>query len=234
MKILLATLYDDLKTYCLKQFAEGVKKLNPQPDKIVFVVDRKKVFPILKYVFPDSVILTMESYEDMLDAVGNGRNIVIDYARKNKFDYIFFLDADVVCHPETIRMLIDINEGISGGLVCRRCEPYTSMKPWFNNYIKRQNGTSWYPEGDFQPNEIIDVDWTGNDCMMISKEVFNSQDYRWRITSPREAEDFSFCQDATKRGFKVKVHASVWTEHMGLWETFSTKEGKIRRIKIEK
>lgn len=232
MRVLIATLYDDLKTYCLKQFIEGIKKLNPQADKMVFVVDRNKVSPILKYTFSNSLILTMSPYEDMLDAVGNGRNMVIDYAR-NKFDYIFFLDADVVCHPEAIRMLIDINEGISAGLVCRRCEPYTSMKPWFNNYVKRLNTTGWYPKSDFQPNEIIDVDWTGNDCMMISKEVFSDQHYRWKTTSPREAEDFSFCQDATKRGFKVKIHASVWTEHIGLWETFSTKEGKIRRIKNE-
>lgn len=234
MRVLVATLYDDLKTYCLKQFAEGVKRLNPQADEMVFVVDRNKISPILRYLFPDATILATEPYEDMLDAVGNGRNMVIDYARKDKFDYIFFLDADVVCHPEAIKMLIDINEGISAGLVCRRCEPYTSMKPWLNNYVKRLNGTGWYPKSDFRPDEIIDVAWTGNDCMMISKEIFNSQNYKWRITSPREAEDFSFCQDATKRGFKVKVHASIWTEHIGLWETFSTKKGKIRRIKIEK
>lgn len=234
MRVLIATLYDDLKTYCLKQFTEGVKRLNPQADKMVFVIDRKKAIPILRYLFPDTAILTMESYEDMLDAVGNGRNMVIDYARKNKFDYLFFLDADIVCHPRAIKMLIDINEGISGGLVCRRCEPYTGMRPWFNNYKKNVNRTGWCPKSDFQPNEIIDVDWTGNDCMMVSKEVFNGQHYRWKTTSPREAEDFSFCQDATKRGFKVKIHTSVWTEHIGLWGIFSTKEGKIRKVKNEK
>ena len=49
MKILLATLYDDLKTYCLKRFIEGTKRLNPQPNEMVFVIDRNKISPILRY-----------------------------------------------------------------------------------------------------------------------------------------------------------------------------------------
>jgi radical SAM protein with 4Fe4S-binding SPASM domain len=183
-------------TFLLQSWIDGRLKGIPKPPKELSV----KIVPL--NTIPE---------EGNMFRIARGRNIALGIARQYH-DYLMFLDADIILKdPETIEKLVSVKEGIVGALVkCRR----NDREGWFNNYIKREGGgivtLNYFKEG-----EILDVDATGSDCILISKDVFTKIFYEYKPEVP-EAEDMGFCFKARKLGFNVKVHTGVLTQHLEL------------------
>ena len=242
--ILVATPYAEDKLHCLQEFLGGIAAQTKKPDRILFVLDaaRKRPRSMEAYLttacrksIPDIAVDfgTVPVYQDHIEAIGQARNVCLDHAKKLQAVYVWFLDADIRPTENALDRLLLCNEGISGALVCTRELPlgFSRRPSKMNTYrmIKQGDKDVFAPKTDFKVGEVIDVDTTGNDCMVVSRNVFNAQKYRWVLEQPRVAEDFAFCMDAKKNGFKVKVDTGVWCEHFSPVEVFSTMGGSLSR-----
>lgn len=80
------------------------------------------------------------------------KNAIIDYAKENNYDYLFFIDSDIVLHRQTIKHLIDRNVDIVSNVFWTqwvqndRVEPQVWLQDvnnfyltdWDKNYTKHQ------------------------------------------------------------------------------------------------
>jgi len=130
-------------------------------------------------------------------------------ARKGGYSKVLFLDTDIVLQENTIPKLMDVDADIVGALVmCRRAD----RPGWYNNYI-HSGGNTYARVQDFTPGEILPVDATGCDCVLIHRRVFMDQKYQYKPELP-EAEDIGFCMQAKRRGFITKIHTGILTQHV--------------------
>ncbi len=151
----------------------------------------------------------------------HARNEVCQVALQNGYEWVFFLDSDVIPPRDAIVRLISRQQPIISGVYCRRSPPHGIPV-----YIKNKQ---W--GYGFAPNKLIEVDVVGAGCLLIHRSVLERVPpidarrgkhwFDWRVDCPNlpegeaMSEDFSFCLHARKLGWKVIVDTSVMCRHVG-------------------
>lgn len=153
------------------------------------------------------------------------RNQACQAALANGFEFLFFLDSDVIPPHDAILRLMAHRQPIMSGLYCRRSPP--AAVP-----VMIRNG-QWVTE--YQPGTVVEVDVVGAGCLLIHRSVLESLPpqrpgyhwFDWKVNLkglgiyPEEecmSEDFSFCLHARKKGFRILVDTSVVCRHVGFAE----------------
>lgn len=147
----------------------------------------------------------------------HARNTACDSALKLGFQWLFFLDDDVLIPPDTIPKLVSRGKDIISGLYYRRVPPImpvalidTRPKPTFI--------------GSFNAGDVFEVDLVGAGCLLIHRRVLESMKWPWfewrldRFDLPEDkkcSEDFAFCRDAKAKGHKIWLDTSVQCQHVG-------------------
>jgi len=110
-------------------------------------------------------------------------------------------------------------------MYCRRSPPHAVP-------VMIKNG-QWVTQ--FAPGAVVDVDLVGAGCLLVHRSVLESLPpsdpnrgkrwFDWRVDMqhllpPGEAmsEDFTFCLNARKHGYKILVDTSIRCRHVGLAE----------------
>lgn len=151
------------------------------------------------------------------------RNNVVDVALgKNaqgaKYDYVFFLDSDVIVPPDAIVRLYDSHFPIISGVYHSKRDCVCAWKeipqddPTYNYYNR------YIPLKELK-SRWLDVDVVGSGCILIDTRVFEQIErpyYYWEVM--REgggavSEDFHFCEKARRAGFKIMLDTSVLCGH---------------------
>ena len=152
----------------------------------------------------------------------HARNTACENMLANGFEWLFFLDDDVVCPPHTVERLIANQRDIISGLYYRRAEPIVPVAMHIDRDGKAQWVTSWNP-----PGSTVEVDLVGAGCLLIHRRVLERMKPPWftwqmgrETESPRKfSEDFAFCQKAKAEFFKVFLDTSLKCEHVGLGQS---------------
>jgi hypothetical protein len=157
------------------------------------------------------------------------RNAACQKTLEQGFEWLFFLDDDVVVPPDTIQRLINHRKDIVSGVYHRRAEP---VYPVMLNFLPDGNATwlTTYPK-----DALIDVDLVGAGCLLIHRRVLErvaAPWFEWQLDMPqpprsakgeeltRLSEDFAFCRKAKRDyGFGVHVDTSIQCEHIGLGQS---------------
>lgn len=160
------------------------------------------------------------------------RNAACVDALAGNFQWLLFLDDDVVPPGDVFFRLAAHNHDIVSGLYYRRQEPICPVAMAFNTEGKPQWVTTWNP-----PNCLLEVDLVGAGCLLIHRRVLERMGAPWFIweigkvkpDSPDSSEqpkaigamseDFTFCMNAKRAGFKVHLDTSVRCEHVGLGQS---------------
>lgn len=167
---------------------------------------------------PDPVGITGKPFD-------HARNTACQLALENGFEWLFFLDSDVLAPPDAILRLRNHRLPIVSGMYCRRSPPHAVP-------VMIKNG-NWFTS--FTPGEVVEVDLVGAGCLLIHRTVLekfhpidparNKRWFDWRVdmaglVPPGEAlsEDFSFNHFARKQGWKILVDTGVRCKHVGLAE----------------
>lgn len=227
--LLLATLFSSDKTYLLKSFLKSIHRLTlPLATDYVMLVDdydnrlyttlRKwlegKVnwLPNLGKKFRTINLIRVPTVpgEGYMSRITRARNMVLGIARsKDEYHAYMFIDSDMLVRPNTYVMLNNVKADIVGALVkCRRDD----KEGWYNNYRSTKDG-GYRSVQKFERNQILDVDATGSDCILVRRNVFMGQQYTWKPEIP-EAEDMGFCKKAKERGLSIRVHTGIKTTHI--------------------
>lgn len=110
----------------------------------------------------------------------HARNQACMNALANGFEWIFFLDDDVVCPPDTIHRLLGHGKDIVSGLYYRRAPPLVPVMLKYKPDGKNAEWiTGWNP-----PGAVIDVDLVGAGCLLIHRRVLERMYPDWQNWTP--------------------------------------------------
>jgi hypothetical protein len=125
------------------------------------------------------------------------------------YDYIMWIDSDIMFEPHHFWKLIDDNVDIAAGLYRSDIENYSV------EIFKDRR-----PVGD-----LVEAKWVGFGFVLIKKGVFEKMEPPWFQTRTIDVEDkkdqfitedIYFCQKARDAGFKVWVDTKVVVGHQKL------------------
>jgi hypothetical protein len=155
---------------------------------------------------PDPVTLAGQPFD-------HARNHLAQLAVEGGFQWLFFLDDDVVPPPDAFFRLAAHKQDIVSGLYFRRHIPVVACM---------QRERKWVTA--FNMPDLIEVELVGAGCLLISTAALRKIPkpwFEWRChradlpEDQRTSEDFSFAMSARKAGFRVLVDTAVQCEHVG-------------------
>jgi hypothetical protein len=153
----------------------------------------------------------------------HARNTACQKLLELQWEYLFFLDDDVGCPPDTIIKLLRHKLPIVSGVYYRRNLPLAPVM------LKNSpNGPQWITE--YPQNSLVEVDFVGAGCLLIQRQVLESLPplsnrcgwFQWqcdRTDLPmleKTSEDFTFMTHARNHGYKIMVDTSIQCLHIGL------------------
>jgi hypothetical protein len=147
------------------------------------------------------------------------------------WDWLFFLDSDVILPHDAIPRLMAHRKPIVSGLYYRRNNPICPVMLRNNP----EGGRTWITE--YKIPDLMEVDFVGSGCLLIHRDVIMAMKpvvgntncnrwFEWKVDredlDPKErmSEDFSFCERARKElAVKIFVDTSVQCKHVGFSES---------------
>lgn len=148
----------------------------------------------------------------------HARNTACEQALEGKYEWLFFLDDDVIPPPDVFPRLVSRGKDIISGLYYRRADPIMPVMLKFHD--KKPMFITGFKAGD-----VIEADMVGAGCLLIHRRVLETMKanwFEWRCDQKhypeleRTSEDFSFCMTAKEHGFTVYVDTSITCQHIGL------------------
>lgn len=135
------------------------------------------------------------------------------------FDFIFWLDSDMVIKPDTLVRMMDTLQkndyDILSGLYFRRVPPYS---PVLFEKLEMDGASCIHEDFKTIPDEIFEVAGCGFGCVLMRTDVFlDVQAKHGAMFAPigSNGEDVSFCMRARECGFKIYCDPSVICGHVG-------------------
>ena len=149
---------------------------------------------------------------------------------KLDYDYIMWIDSDQVFTTEHFLSLLKHDKPIVSGLyLMDGGKQYATVKDWDLDFFRKNSYFQFLtPEvvQDFQknnPNELMEVEYTGFGFMLCKKGVFESLQYPWFSPIYERtiaegvvdfcSEDVSFCKKVLAKGYKIHIDTTVVVGH---------------------
>ena len=143
------------------------------------------------------------------------------------YDYIMWIDSDVVFNPSHLTRLLDADKDIVSGLYMMADNThYATVEHWDNDFFKK-NG-----HFQFLNRELVKVkkapfvvDYTGFGWILMKKGVVESLQYPWfqpiwkeyeidgKIIRDFTMEDVAFCHMIKEKGYDIWIDPEVIVGH---------------------
>lgn len=148
------------------------------------------------------------------------RNDLATQSIQGEYDYIFWMDSDMVFQPDTLlRMMATLEEkglDILTGLYFRRVPPYSPVL--FKDLEMGENYTCKWSEFKEIPSGLFEVGGCGFGCVLMKTDVFlDVQSKFGNMFAPmgNNGEDVAFCWRARECGYSIWCDPSVICGHVG-------------------
>lgn len=230
MKVLVASPIHDKMEYCLNEFIEAIKNIsfphdfllvdNSKDDNFFFKIKEK--IPVIRY----------SSKESNLKKVVHSRNLILEYAVKNSYDFILMMDSDVIPPKDIIEKLLSHKKDIVSGLYFNEFQSNNEIKllpvAWFylteeefselksksNISVSRFEIRRHMTLEEAESDKLFEVLYPSAGCMLISRKVFEKIKYGLLDTSIITSDDIYFFDKAREAGFKMFVDTSIKCRHL--------------------
>lgn len=182
---------------------------------------------------------TRTSSGDALNRMRLVREYIRDYAIKNKFDYTFFCDCDILVQPSTLKTLLAHNVDFVAATISnsgtvnfnRYACNCMDFKPRKGVYSNPDRWKPHYVCGD----GLVEVGGTGA-VYLASKELLKKCSYLDTPSLyPEEGEDYSFARECMKKGFKQYIdetHRCLHCFEPDILELYKQQDNKNQAVKI--
>ena len=147
------------------------------------------------------------------------RDTLATLAVTKEFDYVLWLDSDMVFKPDTLIRMMDTlqkNElNILTGLCFRRVPPYT---PTLFDKLEMDGKNCIHTEFDEIPEELFEVGGCGFAAVLMKTDVFLDVSAKFgAMFTPigQNGEDASFCMRARECGYKIYCDPKIVIGHVG-------------------
>lgn len=210
------------QAFCLDRFLEGLRNLKGDFD-ILFVDNSEGTdyFEMLKQITIENrkvIVLRDEPQENRIMRIISSRNACRYYFLKNSYDYLFFLDTDMIPPPDALQQLLKVDADIaSGNYLCRQeINGKLLVLPALYKHHGNQLATLTMEEA--KQNNVIDIAVCGLGCCLIKRKVLEKISFRPFTQSKTGGEDVAFCVDAQKEGCIIKANLAARCSHRGKQE----------------
>lgn len=150
---------------------------------------------------------------------------------KLNYDYIMWIDSDIVFTTEQFLKLLKHNKPIVSGLyLMDGGKQYATVKDWDIDFFKKnsyfefltpKSVDTWKKQN---PGKLMSVEYTGFGFMLVKKGVFEKLKYPWfspiyekNTIGPNItdfcSEDVSFCKKVLQKGFKIYIDPTIVVGH---------------------
>jgi GT2 family glycosyltransferase len=238
-KILVAAPTYNIMEYCEKEFIDSIKRLDYSNYDILIVDNSKKdnYFNHLNERFPEIKIIKDNTNEEKnLLRLISSRNLILNYAIDNNYDYLLMIDSDVIPPKEAITNLLSCEKDLVCGLVYNYFKvdgqlkwlpvAWTSLtdeefkkKVQLPSFIKSSEDLRAHMTlEEAKSNKLIKVLIPASGFMLISRNVFKKVKYGLLNTSEQEnvstGDDIFFILNAKKQGFTPYCFTKVKADHL--------------------
>lgn len=142
---------------------------------------------------------------------------------KLDYDYIMWIDSDILFTTEQFDKLLSNNVDICGGLyLMDGGQQFTVVKDWDESTFQKNGRFDFLTPDDISKSpRLMEVAYTGLGFLMVKRGVFEKIKYPWfgpkyiNIGQCHDfaSEDVSFCIRAREAGFKIHIDPTVWVRH---------------------
>lgn len=167
--------------------------------------------------------------------IADGRNELVDMMFNGGFDYIFFVDSDIVLPKNALTDLYGMQWYISTGTYPRKepdtihnKDPFTTLY-WHSEKNKTAYSPYFMPFSALKSGRIIQVDCCGLGCTLIRRDLFENLKRPYFVMAKEECtknedgadnpyclgEDMYFCRQIIQKGLQIWAHGSVLCGHVG-------------------
>ncbi len=159
-------------------------------------------------------VLRTSSEGHRVERVILGRELLRTAALERGYDYLFFIDSDVICLADTLERLLQWKKDVVSGmyLLVKRREGKLHVIP---SVFVAENGamrtTTVY---EMREARLIPIAAAGLGCCLISAAVLKRLHFRNIGQSTSGGEDFSFFHDVIALGVTPYVDTAVKCFHM--------------------
>lgn len=163
--------------------------------------------------------------------IGENRNKIVRHALENDFEWVFFLDDDMVFESGHLERLLGHSRHVVASLYLNRKPPHGVMAYNQNiwspaTYYGAEGVRLWKAvslEGAPETG-LADIVAAGTGGMLISHEVFEKIKYDTWFDHFQSTDDLAFCQRVVEAGFPLFLDLSARMGHITtheVWPHFS-------------
>ena len=147
--------------------------------------------------------------------IDSARNIIVDFAIENNYDYILWIDDDMVVMPgsKVLTKLIEHDKDIVAPLFFTRRLPFLPLL--FDKVVRAEGKHTTYDHRINYKKELQKVDAVGFGFVLTKVEVFKKIGNPYFLTCPGLGEDMYFCSKATGAGFEIYCDTTIDVGHIG-------------------
>lgn len=143
-----------------------------------------------------------------------------------EYDYMLWLETDMVFEPEDVWKLIEVDKDIVSGAY-----PMGTAAPDIvvagNDDKGRLTMSGLRKLNEVQGQTLVPIDFCGLGFVLVKQGVFEKLKYPWfweMYAEPDDAgnieylgDDFSFCNHVKKAGYVIYLHSGVMLGHEKTW-----------------
>lgn len=176
---------------------------------------------------------------------GEARTLLAYQLLNEGFQWLFFMDSDVILPPETVLRFINYRVPVISALYPQRYPTFDGINAvykgcMFNEATNEQGATVLNPVTDFQYGQVLQVDYAPAGAMLIHRSVFEKMlqagikaFFEWTMnpaTNPNgRSEDFEFCRKWRSIGGRVLVDTGLQAAHEVMAQV-SVRNGLIPKV----
>jgi len=251
-KVLVAApIFDGMK-YCLRQFLDSIHSLT-YPNYQILIVDNSRTNDFIEELKKEPQIITIKdptTEEQNLKRLVSSRNIILNHALKNNYEFVLMMDSDTIPPKDIIEELLAQKKDIVSGICYNyfRSSGQKKLLPcaWApiteSEFEKMKKQVQFPPmikshrdlrrhitREEVDSGKLIGVIQPCGGCLLISKKVFEK--IRYGILPTPEgvftSDDIYFATKAHEAGFKMYCHPKIKCDHLVKGKYKTRKDGRL-------
>ncbi len=148
-------------------------------------------------------------------SVDVGRNIIAKYAQENGFDYILWVDSDMIIPRNTLTRLLSHDKDVVSGVYSYKVlnNDEVVAKKFMDE--ERTDYGNLKIKAIQNSSGLIEVDGFGFGCVLTKVDIFDKIPFPWFIYTQDMGEDIYFCRKAQNEGYDLWLDTDVICGHIG-------------------
>ena len=147
------------------------------------------------------------------------------FNNKLDYDYMMWIDSDIIFTPQQFHMLLDHKKDIVSGLyLMDGGQSYATVQNWDEEYFQKNGTFHFMTKTDVEKMKqyrTFPVVYTGFGFMLVKRGVFESMKYPWfkpefvniKGSIDFTMEDVTWCREANRLEYEVHIDPNVVVGH---------------------